>query len=709
MHYWNRFVPAKSSLWAGRRYSSCCTSRSSFASGLVAGKSGDPPTVLSRTPTTVAPKQQQQQQQQDGNRYRTLSSSSSRRHGRRSSPGAATTRISYMTDAEGDAAYFDRFVERSRVLGFDPDGRTVMFLDDDDEEENAPDTTTNTSMFVYGGDVCDRGGADLYVLRQLLSLQARYGSDRVHFILGNRDVNKMRLTQELGLRGGDDDVLPAHDGCWWLRGTGSTGDPESRDGRHRVPTNAPDRLRWILRHTMGSPDAFELRRAELQRDRRINDSQQDVTRVTDDDVVRSYVDTCRPDGHMGRYLRQAHLALQLGNVLFLHGGLPLTPQIVAQQQQHRRKEHVSSHPTPPTTTASVQPTNFWHSFDFAMPWKINTSECNGDRPTADNIDSDRLSPFERWMNALHEFKEIEMKAWVNYVTAEVKLISDGDTTSASSTNAQISNTAHSKIWSTKGGYPTIKNDTNIPNDNTFRQKGEALMQYGMGWTPDRLKNNTVVYASWLDDGMPKHAADDRDYANTFLELVRDFFAVADVELIVTGHQPHGDMPLPLRIDYDDDTRKRTGWILACDTSYSGDTQWLSSTRKSRGREGSITGRGNVAVSEVLIDVNLDSGDVVDAHYHGILGDGSSYQSTSLMDDKKKTCSSTNCHHIGTVLDQASITILEKDSLDEYQESTAQSLPLPHQKWCVKCKLPGDRYIVSAAKGYDVWNAIATIP
>ena len=46
--------------------------------------------------------------------------------------------------------------------------------------------------FIYGGDVCDRGRGDIRILTDLVNLKEKY-PDRVHFILGNRDVNKLRL------------------------------------------------------------------------------------------------------------------------------------------------------------------------------------------------------------------------------------------------------------------------------------------------------------------------------------------------------------------------------------------------------------------------------------------------------------------------------------------------------------------------------------
>ena len=51
-------------------------------------------------------------------------------------------------------------------------------------------------MFIYGGDSQDKGTGDIRFVTMLLKLKEKYG-ERVIFIIGNRDVNKLRLKVEL--------------------------------------------------------------------------------------------------------------------------------------------------------------------------------------------------------------------------------------------------------------------------------------------------------------------------------------------------------------------------------------------------------------------------------------------------------------------------------------------------------------------------------
>lgn len=153
----------------------------------------------------------------------------------------------------------------------------------------------------------DKGGCDFYVMRQLLSLKRRY-PERVHFLMGNRDINKMRIVDELG--GVDKTTsLPKHEGVYWhLRGLLPT------DPKPTTPSDsAAERLKWMLGHTMGSVHAFEYRRDELTRERIAVMNATSVSpslevdhtipfdTVSDEEVAQSYIRSCCPvTGIMGK-------------------------------------------------------------------------------------------------------------------------------------------------------------------------------------------------------------------------------------------------------------------------------------------------------------------------------------------------------------------------------------------------------------------------
>lgn len=429
--------------------------------------------------------------------------------------------ITYLTDVEGDSSYLDRYVHQSKVLHF----RACSQRSDDFPYDQCIDFNEDNTMLVYGGDVWDRGGSDLYVIRQLLDLQRRH-QGRVHFIMGNRDLNKMRILSELGCT---DEKMPTHEGVYWLKGTGRLGDPLLNTCV--AQSSSSQRLKWMLAQTMGSPNAFELRRNELQRER--------GQHVTDEDVVASYRRSCHPTGEMGQYLKSAHLALRLGSILFLHGALPLTHSTLKQVCE----QDVAVH-------------DFWTDFKFAMPWS-NQGSTNSNPRTVDE-----------WLEALEKFARDRVSKWQEYVT---KLENEPGY-------------QQDRVWSTRGGY----------NYWPSGQRFEDLIQYGMGWTPDRRRNPTVVYSSWLKNGLPVHFLPDVSSMEDvmYASLTAEFFKAASLQLIVSGHQPHGDMPMPIRIG-------ESQCVLCCDTSYSADTIWWNQDegegRTNVGRGSGSSGRGDVAV------------------------------------------------------------------------------------------------------------------
>ena len=86
----------------------------------------------------------------------------------------------YVTDVEGDMEFWSKFCSMSSVLQGSTDDLSLR----------------PGCHLVFGGDSVDKGGRDLAFLRSLLRLKERH-PERVHLLLGNRDINKMRLTAEL--------------------------------------------------------------------------------------------------------------------------------------------------------------------------------------------------------------------------------------------------------------------------------------------------------------------------------------------------------------------------------------------------------------------------------------------------------------------------------------------------------------------------------
>jgi len=163
--------------------------------------------------------------------------------------------------------------------------------------------------FVFMGDAVDKGNASLRILSTFLGLKESH-PDQVVLILGNRDINKLRLPFELsqeGLSGPPNEETATQSFRDWL--THKQKESQYSDG--------VTRLKWILEKTMGAPKAFEFRREELQ-------SRSGLSKISDQDVFQSFLSDFDPEkGLMGRYLSKAQLAYvdKQNGTLFVHGGL----------------------------------------------------------------------------------------------------------------------------------------------------------------------------------------------------------------------------------------------------------------------------------------------------------------------------------------------------------------------------------------------------
>ena len=205
-------------------------------------------------------------------------------------------RIGYITDLEGNLELWHRSIDLSEVLRRGADS-SLELCDD--------------AAFVFGGDAVDHGPGDLQILKDLVGLKKRY-PDRVHLLVGNRDVNKIRLMVELADEHCAAAPLSQHPGMYWntpAKPSACLSEPELNSETMAM------RLQWILARSMNAPKAFESRKQELSRF-----AGGEV--VDDAAVVKSFQEYVRPGGLMFEYLSLAKLAIVLDGVLFVHAGLP---------------------------------------------------------------------------------------------------------------------------------------------------------------------------------------------------------------------------------------------------------------------------------------------------------------------------------------------------------------------------------------------------
>ena len=83
--------------------------------------------------------------------------------------------------------------------------------------------------------------------------------------MGNRDINKIRLLQELSPAYIERYPLDRLPQPYWQRAQKQTPLEQLQQdlGTEVVPDTLPNRLRYMLKWTMGSRFAFELRRASI--------------------------------------------------------------------------------------------------------------------------------------------------------------------------------------------------------------------------------------------------------------------------------------------------------------------------------------------------------------------------------------------------------------------------------------------------------------
>lgn len=181
--------------------------------------------------------------------------------------------IAYITDVEGRWDKIASFAKENPLVSIDEAGRIRV---------------RDGAVLVFGGDAIDRGPDGLRVVRALLEAKLAQ-PERVVLLAGNRDINKLRLAREL------------------------RGRPPARTPERERAAGGAVLLRWILENTMGAKEAFEHRRAELERT--------SGGAVSDDAVCESFQQDVARDGVLRAFLLRCTLAYRAGDALFVHGAV----------------------------------------------------------------------------------------------------------------------------------------------------------------------------------------------------------------------------------------------------------------------------------------------------------------------------------------------------------------------------------------------------
>ena len=408
---------------------------------------------------------------------------------------------------------------------------------------------------------------------------------------------QLRLFSEL-----QDDILSKSPQVYWIKdaqdGDETTGDPA-------------ERLKWILRRTMGAPDAFEHRRKELR-----------LLKLpySDTDVVQSFVELSCPAvvrdaskspmasswgsvdwvlpgdlrGLLVDYIRAGSLSLVVGDTLFVHGA--------CHERNVGTGGEFGMHP--------------FHRAKYGRDGVSFFEELKGFVVDSGDVRYD--------LGVLNRVKDLEVQDY-NLQSYAKHTLGRGYT------------------WAKHGSYDD-------PQD------GSRLLQYGMGWFNSGVANKTVVYANYVYKDILTGQVGLRPPGREMVEKLQK----GGIRRVVVGHQPNGDCPLVLvsgpgtneqgwarGSNEGDDGKARVGAgavdfeIIMGDTSYAANTKWEAgkdgkapssavSAQKAYGcaltrvAADEKSTRGS-AVSEVLIRLDERAASGASAcTVHGVLSDGSTY-------------------------------------------------------------------------------------
>eukprot|EP00577_Skeletonema_sp_RCC1716_P006697 CAMPEP_0113386512 /NCGR_PEP_ID=MMETSP0013_2-20120614/8050_1 /TAXON_ID=2843 ORGANISM="Skeletonema costatum, Strain 1716" /NCGR_SAMPLE_ID=MMETSP0013_2 /ASSEMBLY_ACC=CAM_ASM_000158 /LENGTH=571 /DNA_ID=CAMNT_0000269361 /DNA_START=278 /DNA_END=1993 /DNA_ORIENTATION=- /assembly_acc=CAM_ASM_000158 len=500
-------------------------------------------------------------------------------------------RIGYVADVEGHWDYFLEYVQRSNVLYWE---------EHEGHNTNISTTTTNNygitfqrlklrpnTHFVYGGDSVDKGPGDIRLCRALVDLKKQY-PDHVHLLVGNRDLNKIRFSSELS----DDDMeRPIEDikRPFWDSNAKSYKEHLEEVKQTHAATKSDctlddlntktERLRWMLKHTLGCPDTFEFRREEIAYlDKiygsypptcethesspvptvlhRTNDVDVDTTKVTDEDVVESFnYEINHSEGSLRQYLHHASIASIIGNTIFVHGAIDrLTMRFVPSK---------------------------YSKFDLPTSPPPSFAE-----PSIDIADGMMIDDVHEWVQSLNEYLHDGLKDFESRPHWNEERTSRGG-------EALLAIQNRPSMWGRSVVCNSYADGGVVATDDAEEQRKQAL----------RVAEEELNPLAF--EGVA---------SNVFDQAPADWLLAHGIKRIVVGHKPTGDCPAVLSSAY-------TGVeVCSVDTSFA--RRRDISTGEKSNRFGVNRGDAIALVEIAGSDCNYNRLEV-----SGTLADGTEYSNT----------------------------------------------------------------------------------
>ncbi len=218
-------------------------------------------------------------------------------------PAGTSAEVSVLGDLEGNIDRFNDFIQKSDALFLNSSGELDLVAG---------------KRFVFLGDVMDRGPGSLRIMNDLVNLKEKY-PENVTLILGNRDINKLRIMSLMDsslTRPVPEIVIPWHKKT--IEESFNIKIPDNLSAKEfqefvKEYDNPLLRFKSFLAG-MNAPLAFEFRREELE-------ILYPEKIIDDHFVFTSFLQDYDESGILRRYLKNGELGKIIDGNIFVHGAV----------------------------------------------------------------------------------------------------------------------------------------------------------------------------------------------------------------------------------------------------------------------------------------------------------------------------------------------------------------------------------------------------